>query len=66
MWVVLINNLKKHVHDLDLDVLPQDHKFAKDAMKDGFQIVTFSGVLTVKKLKEAVDELVRDVFDDLV
>lgn len=62
--IVLVDNFEEHIHDLLLDVLPQGHKLAVNAVKDCLQVVTLARILTIKELQEATYEVMRNVLND--
>ena len=62
--VILVDNLEEHVHNLLFDVTPQGHKFTVNAVQNSLQVVALTWVLTVEKLEEAADKVVRDMLDD--
>ena len=61
MGFVIVNNAHEQVHDLLFNVRSQRHEFSIHTMKNGLQVVTFPRILRIKKLKEAVDEIVCDM-----
>ena len=64
--IVLVDDFKKHVHDLTFDIGAHDHELAIDSVQDSFEIITLSRVLAVKQFQEAVDEVIADVLRDHV
>jgi len=66
MRVVVVDHPEQDVHDLFLDVRPERHELAEEAVKDGLEVITLAGVFRVEQLQEVVDELVREVLDYLV
>lgn len=66
MRVVVVDYPEQDVHDLFFYVRPKRHELAKEAVKDGLEVITLAGVFRVEQLQEIVDELVREVLDYLV
>lgn len=66
MRVVVVDHPEQDVHDLFLDVRPERHELAEEAVKDSLEVITLAGVFRVEQLQEVVDELVREVLDYLV
>ena len=62
--VVLVDYLEQNVHYWWLDVGSKGHELAVDTMKDSFQVVSLTGILTIKKFQEAADEVVWHLLDD--
>ena len=46
--VVSVDDLEQRIHDLLLDLLPQGHVLAVDAMQDGLQVVSLTRVLAIE------------------
>ena len=51
--IVLIDHSEEDVHDLLLDVQPHSHKLTIYTVQYGFEVVTLTWILTIKKLQEA-------------
>ena len=61
-----MNYPHQETHDPILDMSSQWHKLSIHTMEDGFEIVSFSRILTIKQLNKAVDERVAYMLDDLI
>jgi len=55
--VVGVNNFKKNIHDLLLDLRPQHHILAVYPMQDSLEVVSLTRVLAIKELQEAIYEI---------
>ena len=50
MTFAIINNFKKDVHNLLLDVGSNRHKLTENAVQNRFKVIPLSGVLAVEQL----------------
>ena len=48
MVLAIVDDLEENVHDLFLDVGPNRHEFAENAVQDRLKVVSLPGVLTVE------------------
>lgn len=56
MCFMLIGDLHQKIHYLSSDDGTERHKFPVDAMKDGLEIVSLTGVLRIEKIKHLFDK----------
>lgn len=64
LYVVLVDYLQEYIHDLFFNSWSHGHEFAINTMQNSLEVVTFTRVLTIKQLKEAVDKVWRHMLYD--